>query len=225
MKKFILLSLFLFSITFASQGQISFDTNYHENPRVDVNDFDYRYTYLLYNDTLDLADTNFVWELTYVDMPDEWEYIVGFNNYCGFFPPEKTGSLIIPSNTIENVRMYFTMWETPGSGTLHLSITSVLNPSNRDTIVFKINCRSLVSVDSQEALEGNIFPNPASDYITIQTVPGANYTLTNIQGQVVKEGKLSDTTSSIDVTDIQSGSYFIRLSNNGKVRTEKVMVE
>ena len=158
-------------------------------------------------------------------MPDEWEYIVGFNNYCGFFPPEKTGSLIIPSNTIEYVRMYFTMWETIGSGTLHLSITSVLNPTNRDTIVFKINCRSLVSVNNQEVLETNIYTNPGSDYITIQMEPGTLFSLTNLQGQVLKEAKLVETTTSIDINDIESGTYFIRTLNNGKVRTEKVVVE
>ena len=67
-----------------------------------------------------------------------------------FLPPVTEGSLVIPNNAQDRARMYFVMYGTPGSGTLHLRITSKLNPANSDSIVFKINARNLVSVNIPE---------------------------------------------------------------------------
>lgn len=225
MKKLIILSLFLTLFTLGANAQISFDTTYHENLNVDANDFDYRYVFVLTNDSIDHADTNFTWELTYVDMPVEWEYIVGFDLYCGFFPPVTTGSLVIPNNAQDRARMYFTMYGTPGAGTLHMRITSKLNPANSDSIVFKINALDLAYANRPKLLNFSVYPNPTSDYLTIQTEPEAHYSLTNLQGQVVKEGTLVSSFHKIDMQDLSKGTYVLKVIHEGKVGVRKVVVE
>ena len=226
MKKLILLSVFLLSICFASKGQISFDTNYHENLNVDFTEFDYQYTYYLTNNAVDLADTLFEWEITNIEKEDEWDYtvIAGFNGIADP-EPKDTFNFELTQNSDEYFKLAFNLYGNAGQGTITLTVWSKLHPEIRDSITLTINARDLVSIDNFEVLEANIYPNPTSNIITIQTKPGASYTLTNLQGQVIKEGKLSDATSYVDISDIQSGTYFIRVMNDGKVRTEKVMVK
>lgn len=225
MKKLVILSTLLASFYFNVNAQTSFDTTYHENLNVDSRNFDYNYNFILTNDSIHPRDTNFTWELTYVDMPEEWEYIVGYDLYCGFLPPVTEGSLVIPNNAQDRARMYFVTYGTPGSGTLHLRITSKLNPANSDSIVFKINARNLVSVNIPELSSFFIYPNPTSDFLTIKAEIGSKYTLVNLQGQVLKNGIFDNSSNQLDVQNLPRGTYFLQVAFEEKVGVRKVVLQ
>ena len=59
--------------------------------------------------------------------------------------------------------------------------------------------------------EINIHPNPAKDYIDVQPVQLSplNTTIIDPLGSVVQQGR--STGNRIDVSDIPSGTYFLRL--------------
>jgi len=74
-----------------------------------------------------------------------------------------------------------------------------------------------------------VFPNPASDFITVQTEfveSDLKVELINELGQIVKESKiLQGTTFCIIETDtIYNGIYFIKISNDSKSKTTKVII-
>ena len=89
---------------------------------------------------------------------------------------------------------------------------------------YSINLKDIVTVTNEDLqIEGiennrleniNIYPNPASEYITIDNAKNANYELYNIQGMKVQSGKL-DNSSRINIASLASGSYFVRINNSG----------
>lgn len=66
--------------------------------------------------------------------------------------------------------------------------------------------------------EVNIFPNPASDYITVEVgnsqMSGLKYTICDVNGKLVKHGKLNNGASGIDISKFSDGIYFINILNN-----------
>jgi V8-like Glu-specific endopeptidase len=76
------------------------------------------------------------------------------------------------------------------------------------------------------AVEGtflNVSPNPFTDRLQIQTnIEGlSNYTLVNLQGQIVKTGSLQNKTVVLD--DLSRGVYFITFANDKKQLVRKVI--
>lgn len=83
---------------------------------------------------------------------------------------------------------------------------------------------SVASFDN--AVEGtflNVSPNPFTDRLQIQTnIEGlTNYTLVNLQGQIVKTGSIQDKTVVLD--DLSRGVYFITFANDKKQLVRKVI--
>jgi hypothetical protein len=69
-----------------------------------------------------------------------------------------------------------------------------------------------------------VYPNPAKEFITIQTPQEksqADYKIYNINGILLKEGDLNQKESRISVNELPNGMYFIELSINGEKSTQK----
>ena len=74
----------------------------------------------------------------------------------------------------------------------------------------------------------NIYPNPASRYITIMNnkYPNLSYTIFNITGQKLGEGSVSNTMNTISVENFNEGVYFLYLLDNDSQLniTKKILV-
>jgi hypothetical protein len=69
-----------------------------------------------------------------------------------------------------------------------------------------------------------IYPNPAKDFITIQTPikqSQTTYKIFNLNGLLLKEGVINQEESSISVNELPTGMYFIELIINGEKSTKK----
>lgn len=83
-------------------------------------------------------------------------------------------------------------------------------------------------VDENEAEHVSIYPNPAHDFIHVETCYGASLQsvdLYNVTGQLV----LSSTENEINVSDLNPGVYFIRINCEGRdaihhIFTERVII-
>ncbi len=72
-----------------------------------------------------------------------------------------------------------------------------------------------------------LYPNPASDELTVQlpkNVVEANVTITDATGREVLNQQMS-TVHSIDVTGIKSGMYFVTIAAEGAKETKSVVIE
>ena len=71
----------------------------------------------------------------------------------------------------------------------------------------------------------NLYPNPATDMITISGVENANVEIINIAGQLIHSAVISNDNSTVDVSRFSKGVYFVKVINNGTITTQKLIIE
>jgi surface protein len=69
----------------------------------------------------------------------------------------------------------------------------------------------------------NIYPNPTTGLINITEMENADYTVSDISGKILSEGKVTDSTISIEKLPI--GMYFLKMTNTKYTTTKKVWKE
>ncbi len=120
--------------------------------------------------------------------------------------------------------------DTPGFATGNLTSQAQVNTGIIN--VFKYTpAGSTEAIGENEAIDVvyNIFPNPASEFISISSSMDADATVTftNIAGQTVKVVNHNLTTgdNTIAINDLTSGVYFCTVTANGYSHTSKVVVK
>ena len=98
----------------------------------------------------------------------------------------------------------------------------VLNTGGITDISF--TCDVVLGV-GDNSLEGfSFYPNPADSSINFSSVDNIeSVTLYNILGQVVVSRKIDATTAQVDVENLATGTYIMKVSVNGEVGTYKVI--
>jgi len=75
----------------------------------------------------------------------------------------------------------------------------------------------------------SIFPNPATDHITIEFKTDVNknttVTISNIQGQQLLKQSISNINTTLDVSGLSSGIYFLRISSDEGFAVKKFVKE
>jgi len=89
----------------------------------------------------------------------------------------------------------------------------------------KLNVSTGTNDPKPENIDFNIFPNPASNYLNIEINNQReviSYTIFDVYGKVYKIQTLSDPT--IDISDLNTGIYFIRIQNQNQIFTAKKFI-
>lgn len=71
-----------------------------------------------------------------------------------------------------------------------------------------------------------VFPNPAKESITVLTTSNnaGKITVTDLLGKTIKEVTTTNEKTIVNTADLQSGVYFIKLTQNNVTTTEKIMI-
>ena len=69
----------------------------------------------------------------------------------------------------------------------------------------------------------NIYPIPFSDNVTIETQQKSDIEISNIQGQIIKTMYCSNTLTSVDLTDLSSGVYIVKIKTENEIVTKKII--
>ena len=94
-------------------------------------------------------------------------------------------------------------------------------PSSSHGIIL---CPSTTSINQSIIKELVIFPNPANEFININSIePIDHIIITNVLGEVVYES--SNDKNNIDISIFPSNIYFLRLVINGKITTKKIIIK
>jgi hypothetical protein len=77
-------------------------------------------------------------------------------------------------------------------------------------------------------MEIKVYPNPTNNVLFVETrliasLP-AKYIITNVTGQTLLSGHITDETQQIDVTGLAEGMYFVRIQGDEGTVTKKFTV-
>lgn len=85
------------------------------------------------------------------------------------------------------------------------------------TLTYSSTGSSITNIVNQPRL--NIYPNPATDllWLELRNTDEAEYFITDLTGNIVDSGEIASGNTSVDISELAQGSYFIRLSNSTAV--------
>lgn len=140
---------------------------------------------------------------------------------------DKTSLFILsPNETSSDAHMTFILGAVGGVTTIKYKVMNESNPS--DFSFINVTYSSLTSVGTSIAREFTVFPNPAISNFTIRHNYGSKAVVEvfNVLGKsVAKTNSSLDGTFNIDCSKWESGYYFCRLFNEGKIeKTVKLVV-
>ena len=125
-----------------------------------------------------------------------------------------------PTMDVEQINFWFTVNVIDGA--------SPNDPSNGDIFLFD---NMTASIGTPLSIKGNtlegvsIYPNPARDVLTLNTPRGGDITVYNILGAQVKSDKTLLKEYRMNVSDLKSGIYLLRVNSEGKQFTQKLVIQ
>ncbi len=88
-----------------------------------------------------------------------------------------------------------------------------------------ITYSSASSVKNNKFSKSFVYPNPAKDYVNIDKILNANIQINNISGKTVYTKNNCSENEKVNISNLNSGIYFIRIENNNEVFTKKLIVK
>ena len=228
MKRKITLSLVALFMSVAGFSQISFDeTLFQElNFDIDFGDRSFEDKCYLHNDNTDVSDTIFKWEVLESNTAPNWEFTVCSGLLCVSNPVNAYDFTLATGEKLEFKLGYFfsDLDGNPIAGSSSGSIIaySVKNPETvRDTLSIDLATRSHVSVKDVESNETfSVYPNPTKNTITVQmdNTSAQELSIYDILGNL-KQTMNVRSGDKIDVSDLASGVYILRINGSSYSRT------
>ncbi|MDG1334188.1 MAG: T9SS type A sorting domain-containing protein [Crocinitomicaceae bacterium] len=79
--------------------------------------------------------------------------------------------------------------------------------------------RTIVGITPVESTTVKVYPNPASSLLNIERIEGSSerFVITDNSGKILKQGTMESLQTSIDVSDLSAGMYFVSVGN-GKTK-------
>lgn len=161
-------------------------------------------------------DTPYMWEVLEISVPSGWEF--------GLCSPFECKSSLMVGNTGKfydegEFKGDFSPNNISGSGYAKVLLSSVSNPSLKDTLTFIANAWAVsVKEINKNSSDFSYYPNPAKDKLIIKFNVKEPITihLFNILGTKVKSFVHSGTESEINIADLQNGMYFLRFKEGNQ---------
>lgn len=101
------------------------------------------------------------------------------------------------------------------------------NSSSTEYVLFRLNTTTLSTSESfLDQSQIKIFPNPTNSNITVdikEELINSNIFITNLQGQTLRQSKLSSIIESIDLSELASGIYILTLQKEDKRYSQKII--
>ncbi|MEN9523848.1 MAG: hypothetical protein RL065_2225 [Bacteroidota bacterium] len=142
-----------------------------------------------------------------------------FNGFANAFP------LAITAGSTQSYTFNYTVPST--SNITKMKMAALLIDDNSGMILNGVQKRIVPlgyeNINKDNSLTINLFPNPATDYISVLGLNNnetASFTITNSIGQVVAEQSVS-TLQNIDISKLNIGNYIITVKTANAVSTKK----
>ncbi|MDW5290195.1 PA14 domain-containing protein [Formosa sp. PL04] len=171
-------------------------------------------------------DKNGFSNLQNVALNDAGIYIFDLSENGPGFGASGTQLFADGTNYIDTNRVIFIIDDADTSGTTNASyndIEWIKNFASLDDI-FEYAGLTLSIKDEKQDLV-SLYPNPIKNKFTVTNSLGSNLELYNIVGKVLLKRSLESNKEELDISYLNSGIYFVRIMNAGKVINKKIIKE
>jgi PKD repeat protein len=125
-----------------------------------------------------------------------------------------------PSTSTDQNPVVF--YANPGNFTTTLSVTDGANASTSSSTIDVQNCASVDKNDKDLLV---VYPNPTSDKLSLKNINTSKYNsikLIDLSGKTVKSWKINEESENLDLSDIQAGSYLIKVLGKSETITKSI---
>ncbi len=89
----------------------------------------------------------------------------------------------------------------------------------------KVDMGNLAGVTEIDDSRISVYPNPASNYVNIFSKTAGTMDIYNISGLLVKSNKINNSVKRVDISDLSSGIYIIKVNMENQSFTQKLVIE
>lgn len=166
------------------------------------------------------ADSMINWSIISFDIPTGWQfdfcdpYDCIANLSLGF-----TNTFKLKSGTSGPLKGQFYTKGNPGTAAVKIRLAYANGSHDADTITLMAKGWATGLSNVKKQSEVSFYPNPAKDVITLkyQTTKAIDVTVYNVLGAKVKSFTHSTNETSLNISDLEKGMYFIRFNDNGNI--------
>lgn len=127
--------------------------------------------------------------------------------------PVTVNAAIAPNNTIAL---------GTHTGAIHFFSTDFDNPEEVVNVTLEY---ITVGVDEFNQIEISIYPNPATEYINIESAQASNVEIFNMSGQMVYSTTFSDNHLTVSTGNLTAGTYVVKVTSAGTTKAQKVIIK
>lgn len=163
-----------------------------------------------------------------------------FSKYWGITPKNNYDLLVLAST--DGTTFSDTLWRETDTDTnswnsfewvnANVNLNAYIGSSIRLAFVYSgfdgaeaaiddILLTTLGGLSNQQMIKLELSPNPTSDFIRFQTLPGSDISVFSADGRLMMNTISSEQISTYDVSSLQPGIYFVRLSHQGEIAISK----
>lgn len=100
---------------------------------------------------------------------------------------------------------------TPG---LHRYTVTAVYENGESSPAGPVSVQVTVSIDENNEVAFVVYPNPAENYVMIESIKEAEVSIYSINGQMVSSQTISEGTNTIDVSNLNAGIYFMKVNES-----------
>ncbi len=166
------------------------------------------------------------YELSFWSRIRDAQYPEKLNVFIGDAPSKDAMTQqIVDLGTLSNASYQNSLarFEVPATGTYYIGFHAY---SDADKWLLMVDDISISDVTSVNEIvdEVNIYPNPTNGLFRVEGVQGAKVVVYNIVGEVVYNNSNASENINIDLSSQKEGSYVVKITNDDKVSTHKIIV-
>lgn len=162
------------------------------------------------------GDSVITWVRIENNLPNNWTSAICDKNNC-YAPEVGRLNFILQQGDSSIMDVHIYPANTSGVGTVSVMVWSGTDSLNADTLNYEGNVWAN-SIKLVKAKEVNVYPNPANKELTLSFKANsvADVIIYDVLGNKQKSSTHTGNLSTIDVSDLKPGIYFIRVIEDGK---------
>lgn len=150
-------------------------------------------------------------------------------NLVGFYCNENPNLISLDIKNGNNAILY-RMWANNTNLTC-IQVDDEVDANSRSTSLWRKdvtasymeNCG--LSTNDKELNEVEVYPNPTTNIIAIESILDSNFSLFDVLGNRILKGEFHSGNNSLDLTSYSEGVYLLRIENHQGVTTKRIIKE